>query len=256
LKGKLLISLFLAISLVFGCGGGGSSPSSGTTSSVKVPAENIVFSADVSAERSANAHRIYRAASGIDASTKILAQNVTVNNSNNSLASDNLQSALDDELAIDLAKLLDGSTWSVSNKSTVYPSYKDTMGVISFSQNTIEVASGKFAAAGLAGSAQITWCEETILTPISYEILSNSVLFVTYTSQMGDGNTSGRESIITVVARDKNTLTLVGQGFGCGINIPQLSILTKISAPESASLKNKNQTPAKGIRMILASETK
>ena len=258
---KLTVIVFLAACVIGGCGGGGgvgtsagnSSSASGANgpsntginTSLRVPAGNIVFTPN------SGAARAYKMAdSNVDDSTRILAQNVVLDTAGNALTSNNLQSAMDNELAIDLSKLLPGTTWTVTNKTT-QSSFKGTTGNVTFSNNTIQLNSGIMAAAGIsAGDENSSVCKEAIISPISYEILSNSVLFVTYTIHNLNGNTVGREAIITVVARDKNSLTLVGQGAGCGLNMPELSVLTK-AASQKANFKTEKKSF--NIRSLLAS---
>ena len=149
------------------------------------------------------------------------AENVTFVRGNSKLKSGNLQSALDDELAIDLTQLLPGSTWHITNK-TSDRWYKNTRQV-TFDTEPLTVNSGKFAAAGLFSDYSVgDACPPT--TPISYEIINNSMLYVEWRYSCGGVGGGYRSATITVFADSQESVTMIGLGGDGAIGIGKISI--------------------------------
>ena len=162
----------------------------------------------------------------IDATTEILASNVIIESHTNALTSDNLQDALDSEIAIDLGQLLPGTTWSVANK-TRDENYEGYTGQITFAETggTFTIDSGRFAAPGILHPDEDLVVNEGRSAPVGavgYEILSNTVLYLRWDTTRDDVD----DAIINVVARSTDTLVLTGTG-GSGLIAAKISVLTK-----------------------------
>jgi hypothetical protein len=225
---EILIGItVLVCGSLLGCGSGDSGSSNNGSTSRQILAKNVLLT-------SAHASLADKGAlkKEVDATTTVMADNVVIDTAGNSLTSTNLQDALDKEMAIDLSKLLPGTTWTIANKVTdtdeVYGIFPT--GRVSFSANTLTIDEGAFAAAGLAPGNTI--CAD-IDNPISYEIISNSIMCVSFTyTQISNpnGSISGGGKVIfpiTIFAHNRNTLSLLGYG-GCGSGSGRISILTKI----------------------------
>jgi hypothetical protein len=218
---RILLPLLTASALgLLGCDGGSTPSADGK----RVLARNVIFSSSSSAQggdRSAMAS----ATEDVDPNLKVLAQNVEVSNVGNTLAAKNLQSALDDELAVDLATLLPGTTWTIENRT--YDEAYGRTGEVTFTKDGQMTLSGYFAAGGMvSGSVEDSNCE--IPQEIHYEMLGNSVLYLTtqIKGRCCDGLVP-RDFLPFVAAHTKDKIILVGQG-GCGGQaVDRVSILTR-----------------------------
>jgi len=123
-----------------------------------------------------------------------------------------------------------GTTWTIVNKS-IDSFYSGTTGQITFSTDTFTVDSGRFASAGIvAASENDDFCFKP-LNPISYELVGNSLIYVTWVGQARQDPTATlqQEAVITIDSRDKGKLVLVGEGRCGGSGIPRISILTNVN---------------------------
>lgn len=226
---KILIGavLLLASAFLYGCGGGGGSGSSSVNESTvqRVLAKNILFRTSV-----ANADAIKADSTYTNTTTQVMADNVVIDISGNALTSTNLQDALNNEMAVDLSKLLPGTTWAIINKTTD-ASYKNSIGEVTFlSDGTLTIDNqGKFAAAGVMNNTDMriigmSGCHT--ITPYSYELINNSTMYVSYTYNCGEWRYE-TSSVITIFVKDKNTLTMIGSGgYGSG-GLAKISVLAK-----------------------------
>lgn len=82
----------------------------------RILAKNVVLNAQASQKTGVSAAQTAQD-SNVDPDLRVLASNVQLDNANNALESSNLQAALDDELAVGLATLLPGTTWSITNRA-------------------------------------------------------------------------------------------------------------------------------------------
>jgi hypothetical protein len=127
---------------------------------------------------------------------------------------------------------LAGTTWTIVNK-TIDPIYAGFTGQVTFSQNSLTVDSGRFAAAGLVSPAEGNICNIPI-TPISYEMLGNSDMYVSWNTNPGPPGPSiltNWDATIHIVVLDKLTLVFIGDSSSCGTyspNGPRISILTRV----------------------------
>ncbi len=142
------------------------------------------------------------------------------------LESTDLQTALDNELAIDLSTLLPGTTWTVENV-TSDETYNGTTGQVSFTADSMTVDEGRVAAFGLTHPDSGATCDNDNLTDVTYDLYSTNLLYATWST--GEGNQlNTSNSVVTVFADDTNTIGLVGSG-GCGeLGSDRISILTRV----------------------------
>ena len=150
-------------------------------------------------------------APGVHASDVVLATN------QNNLKSGTLQEALDNEIRVDLSKLLPGTRWNITNRSDD-DVYKNTTGVLRIEANapTMVLESGRFAVVGQVHKSEGTFCNPQ--SDMTYEVLSDSVIYVTSATQTG--------AIAQVVSAKKDRLVLIGSA-GCGsLGAARISILT------------------------------
>lgn len=224
---KILIGAVLLLTsvLLYGCGGdGGSGSSSANESTVqRVLAKNILFRTSV-----ANAATNKTDSTYTNTTTQVMADNVIIDTSGNALTSTNLQDALNNEMAVDLSKLLPGTTWAITNKTTDM-FYRGTTGQVTFSTNgTLIVDSGRFAAGGIVSASENFPTCYIPTGPINYELLSNTIMYLSWNGTMVGFGTYPLDGIITVVAKSKDSIILVGEG-GCGgSGVQRISVLTKV----------------------------
>jgi hypothetical protein len=110
-------------------------------------------------------------------------------------------------MAIDLTKVLPGSTWGIMNRTSWAPFQGP--GQVTFSDNTMTLT-GIFAAARLdADALQKGRCgpDSSIF---SYEIINNSMLYILWTETCPEGGKYPRDSVVTVFARDTDILGTIG----------------------------------------------
>lgn len=149
---SILVLLFLALVVkvggIAGCGGGN------LDSNLKILASNVVFDPILPGALAAQTDT-----TGVDTQTKVLAGNVVLNAATG-LSSDNLETALNEEIAVNLATTIIG-TWSVENiedkgdlnrlrdcNDTV-ANMNATGTVVFKSDGTYAVCSGRFGVAGI-----------------------------------------------------------------------------------------------------------
>lgn len=137
------------------------------------------------------------------------------------LDSDNLQDALDKELAIDIAALLPGTSWTITN-TTTQTTYSETTGTITFvDADTLTIDEGRFAAAGLNHDSEFICA--ALSGEVSYQVFNNTLLYLSWS----DVNGQSFDAIMPIFASNKSSMSLVGSG-GCpsGMN-DSISTLTK-----------------------------
>jgi len=167
-------------------------------------------------------------ADSINTSTKVLASNVVIDKTFTNISSSNLQTALNEQVAVGLKKTLPGTTWKVINK-TSDATYSGTVGQVTFSTDNFTIDSGRFAASGIAAATENIFCLKPT-NPIKYELINDSVIDVTWTGQDRTNQSLfiPQEAVITIASKNKDTLVMVGMG-GCGsVGTPRISVLTKI----------------------------
>lgn len=215
-----IVATIIFMSFIFyNCSGGNNSSTDNRSTPRRIIAKNVLFRSAIASFFPKNAQ-----SSEIDTTTKVMADNVVVDTTDNALTSNNLQDALDNEMAINLSKLLPETTWTITNK-TIDPNYKDSpIGQVTFSVNTFTVDQGKFAAAGFLGNTPVC----TITTPISYEMLNNSIMYITWSETCNGYENIDRCSTIIIVAKNKDSISMLGFG-GVGLSgIGRISVLTKV----------------------------
>jgi len=216
-----IIFIALISTIISSCGSGGKNNTAANETPVKVSASQIVF-------KSTNGIQLASLAGGVvDPSIKVLAENVTIDNTSNALKSDNLQDALDKEIAVSLQKTLTGQTWNITNK-TSDTTYAGTtgMGVVKFNDDgTMTLLSGGFAAIGKVSGSENSFCN--IPQTINYELISNDVVYVSASvKSRTDSNAYTEDTVLKIASRTKDKIVVTGTG-GCGyVGFERISILT------------------------------
>lgn len=136
------------------------------------------------------------------------------------LTSSTLDEALEEEIAIDIAEMVKGKTWTVTN-TTQDGFFENTTGQVTFSDDgtTFTLDSGFFAATGMVASdaddlAQAYQCssETKINSPASFTMVGSNTMYVTWTDMQPEET----DNVLTAIADNLEELTLSGQG-GCGV---------------------------------------
>lgn len=124
------------------------------------------------------------------------------------LDSDNLQDALNEELAINFSQRLPGTTWDISN-TTNQVTYADSTGQITFvDEDTATIDTGSFAAAGL--NADDEFLCAAMSGTVHYEVVENKVLYLSWS----DVNSQDWEAFLPILASNVSSLSVIGSG-GC-----------------------------------------
>jgi hypothetical protein len=231
-------------SMLGACGGGGGDSSLGLADSVvavqvpqvpqtaapdygKLTAANIILAKNVSGKNGI----VKIQASDLPSNVQVMASQVTVVNQNNSLRSVDLQTALDEELAVDIATNIVG-VWDVKNYTaySVFNYPETAVGQVEFrADGTYTVISGGFAVAGKVAVGTPGWATTHVygsnkmcVSPqaVTYEIVDGAVFF--RAEGRGDGLSS-------VAKNTKDSITLVGSA-GCQLSGNHLSRLTRVGS--------------------------
>jgi hypothetical protein len=222
----IIIGTFIGSSLVYlGCGDSG-----GINSPLAISAKNIIFrnSQNAALSQKAPSNRsmfgevflpsAYGQDASLDETIKVLAENVLLETDDNSLESENLQDALDNEMAINIPSALSGKSWSVENRSAL-PDLDNCQGQITFSSSSsVTIESGKLAVPGIwsksADRSSIyggNGFEYQYSESATIEFLSNSVIWVTWqtaANSMGPGVES--KAIVHVIPVNRGKFILTG----------------------------------------------
>jgi len=155
------------------------------------------------------------------------AENVILAGNNSSLTSENLQQALNHEIAPDLNKILPGTTWTVINKKGADSTFENIDGRVTFNKNGSITFTGSIAAFGVTtepgpqvGGGFFSPCYPTT-TVVTYEAVSSGAIYVLRQeidpSQPSTNITATKNtaSVVTLISAKKGELVLAGQG-GCG----------------------------------------
>ena len=166
------------------------------------------------------------------------AENVILAGNNNSLTSENLQQALNNEIAPDLHKILSGTTWTVTNKNGADSTYNNTFGQITFNADGSVTFAGAIAAFGwnlephvVTDGGVFSECSGVTIIA-TYEALSSKAIYVL--RQKTDSNPNvpiiKTANVVNLISAKKGELVLAGQG-GCGkIGTDRISTLTLVPA--------------------------
>jgi len=223
--GNLFGACVVGVTVVACSGGGGSSTLLGDAGTIS--ASNIILNQGINEAKVGNG--IIRVqANQLPSNIQVLASNVSLTTTNNSLISTDLQTALDKELATDLASSLVG-TWAITNVTTdgVY-SGALTSGRVTFNvDGGYTIADGGFAAAGRVASGTGSLC--AIPTSQTYQVIDGAIYFAA---------NAGGDSVAIVAKNTADAITLIGDG-GCGAQgVARISKLTRVTTtPVAASRK-------------------
>lgn len=231
------IAIIVLMGVLVGCSGGsggnnggGNNGGSGgeVNSTLRVLASNVMLSSGSAA--------VSKTTGDVDTTTKVVAENVMLDTAaGNILTSDNLQAALNNELAVNLTTEIVGY-WSVENaeptstgfrnlcnaSQTQTANYNAPGTVVFASGGTYAVCSGRFAVAGLEpGDAQYV--------PTSYAVKDSGTIIFNMTA------TSVATSVPAVATNvSVGSITMISGGGGCGEAVGmRYSKLTRISTAET-----------------------
>ena len=139
--------------IVVACGSGGGDANTGVSGGANsVSARQVIFtdsSGNYIAYEKGRFVKVATTPGYIDTTTQVLARNVNLDTSNNTVTQPNLQDALDKQIALDLTKTLPGTTWVITNTGTPEYTYPNDPGNVTFnSDGSFTLNSGWFCAAG------------------------------------------------------------------------------------------------------------
>lgn len=241
--------------LVTACGGGPSSSSSATAIQTVVEqpqapqnygtiqAKNIILAKGQNTQ-----DRVIKIqANQLPSDVQVLASQVTVVNTTNTLQSTNLQAALDTELAVDFSTNIVG-VWDVQNLSSE-AKFKGTTGRVEFkTDGTYEVISGVFAVAGVVADGTTGYVTQP---PYGYpEIIAglhSCINTGARTYQTIDGvievAAGNAGTYVSILKNTTNSITIMGvSGAGCGSR-PSVSRLTRVATPAGAAPASLKSVP-------------
>jgi len=216
--------------IIVACGGGGGG--GGATDYGIISADNIILNNGT--QTSGVKDGIIRVqANQLPSNVKVLAQNVSLVNTQNSLKSNDLQTALDKEISVDVGKTLIG-IWDIQNVTgdTTYQG-KFATGRVEFkSDGSYKIISGGFGAAGkVAGDpAAIRGIGDCYIpTSQNFTLVGDGAIYFTANA--------GGNAVATVSKSSSNAIILIGSG-GCGPSgESRISKLTRVGV-QSASYKS------------------
>lgn len=233
---KPMLFVFL-LSIISSCGGGETGKAADGKAN-KISASQIVFQGNKGVQLAS----LSLSGGVIDPNIKVLAENVTIDTASNALKSDNLQDALDKEIAVSLSKVLTGNTWQITNK-TSDTTYTGTTGIVKFNADgTMTLVSGYFAAIGKVNGNEnpANGIPCSIPQTINYELISDGVMYVTALVKFRNGSTTTTEdSVLKIVSKSSDKIVVTGAG-GCGVvGSERISILT----PQNVVTTTNKTTP-------------
>jgi hypothetical protein len=175
-------------------------------------------------------------ANQLPSNIQVMASNVSIVKTKNSLKSTDLQSALDEEISVDMSKTIVG-VWDVQNitSDSTYQGQWSTGKVEFKSDGSYIISNGGFGAAGKVASGTSSFCN--IPTSSTYTLIDGAIYF---------GADSGGDSVAIVAKITSNGMTLIGDG-GCGAQgIARISKLTRAGSQQT-SYKAPNKSDKSNI---------
>jgi hypothetical protein len=227
--------------VVVACGGGGGSGAIVQNDFGTISASNIILN-NSEAGAFADDGFIRVQANQLPSNVKVLASNVSLARNENSLKSEDLQTALDKEIAVDLVKSIVG-VWTVENitSDATYAGALSTGRVEFFDDGTYVISEGGFGAAGKVASGTGSFC--AIPNTQTYRLIDGAVYFEA---------DAGGDSVAIVAKSTADSITLIGDG-GCGAQgISRIAILTRVDMENTQPVRA-NNTPTFSQRMLVAS---
>ena len=168
-----------------------------------------------------------------DDSLKVFAEDVLVDTNDNSLESENLQDALDNEMAIDIPSALSGKTWHIENRSDS-KDLANSQGQITFtSSSQFTMDNGVLAVLG-------TWAQSAdrkvggggpnypYTEFVNVEFLSNNTLWVEWQAiaDYFDGGIGTFGGVIQIIPVKKDKFIFTGYSFATGyISVSTLTLV-------------------------------
>lgn len=239
--GNLFGAVIVGVTIV-ACGGGGGGgglgvvgSSAGGTDYGTISASNVILNGGLqSAGLRDGIIRVQ--ANQLPSNVQVLASNVSVVKTSNNLKSNDLQTALDKEIALDVGKAIVG-VWNIQNvtSDSTYQGAWATGRVEFKSDGTYSITSGGFGAAGKVASGSGSFC--AIPTSQTFTMVDGAVYF---------GADAGGDSVAIVAKSSSDAITLIGDG-GCGAQgIARISKLTRVGIQQTAL-----QSPVKTGKPLL-----
>ena len=213
--------------IIVACGGGGGGGGGGATDYGVISANNIILNNGTQTS-GVNDGIIRVQANQLPSNVKVLAQNVSLVNTKNSLKSSDLQTALDKEISVDVGKTIIG-IWDIQNVTddSIYGGQFATGRVEFKSDGSYKITSGGFGAAGKVASGTSSMC--FVPTSTNFTMVGDGAIYFTASG--------GGSAVATVAKSNSDAITLIGAG-GCGASgVSRISKLTRVGV-QSASYKS------------------
>lgn len=163
---------------------------------------------------------------------EVLASQVVLDTSTNSLQSTNLQTALDTEIAVDVSTNIVG-VWDIQNFSSDgrFQGATETGRVEFKSDGTYTVISGGFAVAGVVADGTTGFATQTFGSAEIQAGLTPCIALGARTFRVIDGvvqvMTGTATSNAVVLKNTSSAITLMGSGAGCGNNAQSITRMTR-----------------------------
>lgn len=185
-------------------GSGATTAATGTTGDTSV-AQNVLYLASNVLINSANASQGLSTGKVLDSTTQVPAENIVVSKDNNSLESENLQDALDEEIAPTLSDTILG-TWNCVDRDGV------SIGTIRFGTD-FNVPTGHCLHMSANGPSYVPGAG--CWTPISYSLIENSIIRVSSNGNVencGDQSQSATSSTYFLIISATSTKMVLWAG--------------------------------------------
>lgn len=226
--------------VVVACGGGGGGGAIVQSDFGTISASNIILN-NSEAGAFADDGFIRVQANQLPSNVKVMASNVSLARNENSLKSEDLQTALDTEIAVDLAKSIVG-VWTIKNitSDATYSGSLSTGKVEFFADGAYVITEGGFGAAGKVASGTGSFC--AIPNTQTYRLIDGAIYFEA---------DAGGDSVAIIAKNTADSITMIGDG-GCGNQgISRITILTRVDSATSQPTRASNM-PSFNQRMLVA----
>jgi hypothetical protein len=202
--------------VIAACGAGGNENSA----TPAVSARQIVFtdsSGNLVAISRGRFVKVAAADVAVDPTIHVLATNVNLDTSSNTVTESNLQDALNNQIAFDLAKALPGTTWSIANTAAHDYNGNNVPGSITFNRDgTFTLNSGMLCAAAnaitqsSAGSPPLAGANYMTTGSGSFSVIGENALTMGFSVTVpgAAGTTTNEFTVLHVISKSKRQITL------------------------------------------------